>query len=313
MSTPRIVVAEWCPEPLLARLLPPAHYLYDPSLAMRRPALLAAVREADALVIRNQTQVDVPLLAAAPMLRVLGRLGSGLDNVDVAACQARGIQVVTGRGLNARAVAEYVLAALLHAARRLADLSAETRAGGWNRHTVSHELGAKRLVLVGFGHTGRAVASRALAFGMTVAAYDPRLGPDHPAWNALGVRALDHLEPALASADFLSLHAPLTPATAQIINQATLAQLPAHAYLVNTARGGLIDEAALLSALNREALAGAVLDVRRDEPPPPDDALLRHPRVLSTPHIAGLTAESQEAIGGAVLTEVRSRLLVPVS
>jgi (S)-sulfolactate dehydrogenase len=302
-----VIVTEWCPPDLLERYLDPMPYRYDPALAYARPAShqFAGV---EALVVRNRTPVGVAWLDAAPDLRVVGRLGSGLDNVDQAALQERGVRLVWAPGLNAGAVAEYVLGALVLAVRSLDDRFAATRTQ-WEREALGRELRGRRLVLVGLGHAGRAVASQATALGMRVFAHDPRLASTHPAWA--DAARVERLDDALTIADFLSLHVPATPLTKNLLNRTTLALLPPNAYVINTARGSLIDEAALLEALDAGRIAGATLDVRAAEPPPPDDPIRRHPRVRSTPHVAGLTEESQRRIAAHVLAEVRRILMAP--
>lgn len=276
----------------------------DPTL-WRDPERLHDVLEtAEALIVRNQTRVDAALLAAAPRLRVIGRLGVGLDNIDLPSARERGITVTAGRNANAIAVAEYVLAAMLHSARNLPAADASVRAGQWDRTSFGgHELWGKTLGLIGAGEIGRRVARRARAFGMGVVAYDPLVGPYDDAPAEQGI-ALLPLADVLARADFVSLHVPLLPATRHLVNVATLSSMRPGAVLINTSRGAIVDEAALLQALDSGRPAFAVLDVREQEPPPPDDPLRQHPAVLLTPHIAGLTAEAQERTSRLVVGDV---------
>ncbi|MDA8199182.1 MAG: NAD(P)-dependent oxidoreductase [Thermaerobacter sp.] len=302
-----VVVAEWCPPHLLAQHLDPIAYRYNPAWADDPAGLASVLADARALVVRNRTLVTAALLDTAPALQVVGRLGTGLDNLDVDALTRRGIAIIAAPGENAVAVAEYVLAAILAANRDLVPAFASTRTR-WDRNAHARELAGQTLVLIGLGHVGRAVAVRAAALGLVVVAHDPRLAQDHPAWHATGARRTPRLEDALAQAQWLSLHVPAVPGQPPLLDSASLARLPRGAYVINTARGSLIDEGALLAALQSGQVSGATLDVRELEPPPPDDALRSHPRVQSTPHIAGLTQESQVRIAAGVLGGVRAFL-----
>lgn len=268
------------------------------------PRLLSILQDAEALIVRNQTQVTAQLLEAAPHLRVVGRLGVGLDNIDLAAARTRGVTVTAARNANAIAVAEYVLAAMLHVTRNLTAADASVRAGAWDRvHFGGNELWGRTLGLIGVGEIGRRVALRARAFGMHVIGYDPLVGPYDfaPAEQSITLLPLDDV---LARADVVSLHVPLIAATRHLINAERLARMQPHATLINTARGGIVDETALLNALNSGQLHRAVLDVREIEPPPADDPLRTCDAVLLTPHIAGLTAQAQERTSQLVIADV---------
>lgn len=266
-----------------------------------RAALLEAVAGAAGLVVRNQTRVDAELIAAAPMLRVVGRLGAGLDNLDLLALRERGIGVVHGAGINARAVAEYVIGAALDLSRRLSQSDREVRDGKWFRH-VGRELSGRTLGVIGLGATGAETARLGMALGMTVLGYDPVLEPP------IGVSPAG-IEAIVARADVLTVHVPLLDVTRGLIGAAELRALPEGAIVVNASRGGVIDEDALLEALREGRLGGAALDVREVEPPPADDPFRDRDDVLLTAHVAGLTAESQVAIAEHVLAGVRSALL----
>jgi D-3-phosphoglycerate dehydrogenase len=276
----------------------------EPTLWREPERLQQALAEAEALIVRNQTQVTAHLLAQAPHLRVIGRLGVGLDNIDLVAARQRGIVVTAGRNANAIAVAEYVMAALLHDARDLATADASVRGGAWDRQRFGgFELWGRTLGLIGVGEIGRRVAKRARAFGMQVIGYDPLVGPYDfaPGEQEIALLALDEV---LSHADAISLHVPLIPATRHLINAERLRLLRPNAILINSARGGIIDETALLEALNVGHLRRAVLDVREIEPPPLDDPLRACSSVILTPHIAGLTAEAQERTARLVVTDV---------
>lgn len=269
---------------------------YDPGLWKDRAALKAHLGRAAALVVRNQTRVDAELLEAAPHLRVVGRLGVGLDNIERPALEARGVALCVARGINAGAVAEYVLAAMLHLARNLAGAAAHVAEGGWERTAFGgFELAGKTLGLIGLGEVGLRVARRARAFGMRVVAADPARLPWESVVQDLEIE-LCPTSGVLEQAHFLSLHVPLTQETRHLIRAETLARMPRGSYLINTARGELVHAADLADALRTEHLAGAVLDVVEPEPLPPDHVLRGVPNLYITPHVAGLTAEAQEAV-----------------
>lgn len=300
-----IVVSEFLAAPgpeLLAASGRPV--VSDPALWRDADRLRAAVGQAEALIVRNQTRVDADLLAAGPGLRVVGRLGVGLDNIDLAAAKARGIVVTAARNANATAVAEYVLAAMLGRARDLAGADASVRAGDWDRQRFTGtELFGKTLGLVGVGEIGRRVARRAAAFGMRLVGFDPLLGPYDAALAEDGI-ALMPLDDLLAQAHFVSLHVPLIPATRNLLDARRLALMAPGAVLINSARGGIVDETALLAALEAGRPGHAILDVRPTEPPARDDPLLASPHVTLTPHIAGVTAEAQDRTSRLVVADV---------
>ncbi len=298
------LITEWMPAGV-DRLAAAGVTLYDPELWRDRARLSAQLADCTALIVRNQTRVDAALLANAPRLRVVGRLGVGLDNLDLEALRARGITVVTGGNANAIAVAEYTLAAMLTLARRLPAADRHTKGGGWDRAAfgAGFELHGKTLGLIGLGDIGARVARRALACGMRVVAHDPLITPHHFAAAELGV-TLAPLDDLLGESDFISLHVPLLPTTRHLINAERLARMKPTAVLINTSRGGIVDEAALIEALRAGRLGGAALDVRALEPPEQPDPLAQFENVLLTPHIAGLTAESQARVCQAVAEDV---------
>lgn len=277
----------------------PVHY--DPALYRDRRQLMALMPQADGLIVRNQTRVDRQLLDGADRLRVIGRLGVGLDNIDQALLRERGIRLVVPRGANAVSVAEYVMAAMLTVSRRIEHYTGEIRSAIWDRSIISFELAGKTLGLIGFGATGQAVARRALGFDMRVVAYDSH----QTRWMA-GVDRAESWQDMLADLDFLSLHVPETDETHMLVNEDFLSRLPARCILINTARGGIVDETALAAFLEARRIRGAVLDVRRTEPPlaDPHDPLMRLTNVWCTPHVAGLTKESQVAIAVMVADQV---------
>jgi len=268
-------------------------------------ALPAELADADALIVRSATRVTDPLMAHAPRLRIVGRAGVGVDNIDLDAATGRGIVVTNTPGGNAPSVAEHALALMLSLARSIPQLNAAMHAGRWEKSgAAGAELRGKTLGLIGLGRVGAEVARRALALEMRVLAYDPYLRPELAAeWSV----ELMPLADVLAQSDFVSLHTGLSPATERMINAQTLAQMKRGARLINTARGELVDEAALADALRSGQLLGAGLDVFAVEPPK-DSPLLSLPNVVATPHVAGSTAEAQEEVGVLIAQQVRDYL-----
>ncbi|BCX17024.1 MAG: hypothetical protein KatS3mg117_0706 [Geminicoccaceae bacterium] len=250
-----------------------------------------ALADAEAVIVRT-APLPAAAIAGAPKLRVVAKHGVGYDNIDVAAATARGIPVTVTTTANATSVAEFTLAQILALTKLSAAMDAAVRAGDWaaRNRLVPIELAGKTLAIVGFGRIGRRVASRALAFEMRVLVHDPYVAAE--AIRAAGCEPVERLEDALAAADVVTLHCPLTAETRGLIGRERLARLPAGAFLVNTARGGIVDEAALAEALRSGRLAGAALDVLVREPLPADDPLLGVPNLLLSPHVAGVTAES---------------------
>ncbi|GEJ57151.1 hydroxyacid dehydrogenase [Anaeromyxobacter diazotrophicus] len=297
---PRVVVTEFVAERAHQIFAGHAAVTADDGLWKDRARLEAELASAEALVVRNQTRVDAALLARAPRLRVVGRLGVGLDNIDLPACRARGIAVVVARGANAVAVAEHVLACLFAIARRVEAASRSVRAGEWDRRGFTGvELAGKTLGIVGLGDIGLRLARRAAALELEVLA----TSPDWPD-AAAGLARRVPLDELLARSHFVSLHVPLTPATRGLIGAPQLARMRRDAWLVNTSRGEVVDEEALRAALARGAIAGAALDVRHREPTPAPDALAGLENVLLTPHVAGLTAEAQDRTAELVAEDV---------
>ncbi|RLT45861.1 MAG: hypothetical protein DWI63_03730 [Chloroflexi bacterium] len=267
--------------------------------------LLARIPGYHALVVRSRTKVDSALLAAAGQLRVVGRAGVGVDNVDVEAAAARGVIVVNSPLAATTAVAELTLALMLAVARQVPLADAAMKQGEWPKKKLQGvELEGKTLGLIGFGRIGREVARRAQVFGMRIVAYE--VIPIDPA-SVAHLATLLELQQVLAAADYISLHVPVTSATRNIIDAAALASCKPGVRIVCTARGGLIDEAALLSALQGGRVAAAGLDVFATEPPGASE-LVRHPQVVATPHVGAQTAEAQERAGVDIGDEVAAAL-----
>lgn len=300
-----VLISEFMDAPAVDALRQRFDVCYAPELVERRDALLRAAGQADALIVRNRSQVDATLLAAAPRLRAVGRLGVGLDNIDLPGCAARGIQVVPATGANARAVAEYVIGTLLALLRGAYAASAEVAGGQWPRAALSQGLEAhgRTLGVVGFGGIGQLTARLAAGLGMRVVACDAALPADHPAWAEAGATRLE-LDDLLAQADAVTLHVPLTAGTRRLLDAARIARMRAGAVLINTSRGGIVDEAALAAALRGGHLGGAALDVFEQEPLPAGGPLAGAPRLILTPHIAGLTREANTRVSDMVAAGV---------
>ena len=260
--------------------------------------LLPLVGDIDAWIVRSATRVTRRLIEAAPRLRWVARAGAGLDNIDVGAARERGISVLNVPGANSVAVAELVMGLLLALFRQLPAADASLRRGAWEKSKLKgRELRGKTIGIVGVGRIGRAVAQRARAFEMTCIGHDPLVSAADA--RAAGVELLP-LGDLLPRADILTLHVPVTPETRGLIGPGEIARMKRGAVLVNAARGGLVDEAALHSALVSGALSGAALDVFAQEPPG-GSPLLSLPNVVSTPHLGASTAEAQEAVGEEIV------------
>src|SRR5213076_1820505 len=267
--------------------------------------LSGQLESADALIVRSAVQVDGPLLANARKLRVIGRAGVGVDNIDLDAATRQGIAVMNTPGANAIAVAEHTLAMMLAMARPIGRANELMHAGKWEKKSLQGtELRGKTLGIVGLGRVGVEVARRAKAFGMKVIAYDPFVSQQLARDLEIELSNLDSL---YAASDYISLHVGLTPQTQGMINAAALAKMKKNVRLVNCARGELIDDAALVEALKSGHVAGAALDVFTQEPPK-DNPLLAAPNVIATPHIAGSTNEAQELVGVQIAMQVREYL-----
>jgi D-3-phosphoglycerate dehydrogenase / 2-oxoglutarate reductase len=274
-------------------------------IVLPKAAVLAdEITNADGLVVRSATKVSRELLDRAEKLRVVGRAGVGVDNVDMDAATHRGVLVMNTPGGNAVSVAEHTFALLLGLARGVPQSNAAIHAGRWEKSSSGMELRGKTLGLVGLGRVGSEVARRARALEMNVLAFDPYVTP--AAARELEV-ALIPFEDLLKRSDVISLHTALSPATEQMMDAAALAQMKKGARLINCARGELIDEAALAEALRSGHLAGAAVDTFAQEPPT-NSPLIGLPNLIATPHIAGSTAEAQEEVGTLIAQQVRDYL-----
>ena len=272
--------------------------------------LQAALKDCEGLIVRSETKVTTDLLDAANSLRVIGRAGVGVDNIDVSAATIRGIVVMNAPDGNTITTADHTIAMLISLARSIPQASSSLKAGRWDRKKfVGVELQGKTLGIVGLGRIGRVVASRARAMGMMIVAYDPFIAPEQARDMEI---ELAPLEEVYARADFLTVHTPLTPETRGIVDREALSKMKKGARIVNCARGGLVDEDALYDAITNGSIAGAALDVFTQEPPPADDKLLQLEQVIVTPHLGASTKEAQEGVAFTVAEQMRDYLLTGV-
>jgi D-3-phosphoglycerate dehydrogenase / 2-oxoglutarate reductase len=264
--------------------------------------LVAKIPGYEALVIRSGTTVTAAVIAAASNLRVIGRAGIGVDNIDVEAATKRGIVVMNTPGGNNVTTAEHTIAMMLSLARSIPQATASMKAGKWEKgRFMGTEIFNKTLGIIGIGNIGGLVADRALGLHMKVIAYDPFIAPE--AAGRLGVELVS-LDELYARADFISVHTPLNPDTRNLVNAAAFAKMKKGVYLVDCARGGIVDEDQLAAAIQSGKVAGAALDVFAAEPPPPDLPLLRLPQVISTPHLGAATSEAQVNVAIAIAQQI---------
>lgn len=303
-----ILITEFMDDAAVGRLSAAHTTTYAPELADMQAGIPAQMAGVQALIVRNRTQVTADLLAAAPDLKCVGRLGVGLDNIDLEACKARGVEVMPALGANTLSVAEYVVSNALVLLRDAYQAQDAMFAGGWPRAACSgREVGGRVMGLLGFGANAQATGRLARAMGMTLIAYDPFLPADHPAWAEADRGEIANV---LATADVVSLHVPLTADTQHMINAKTLAAMKSGAVLINAARGGVVDEAALVAAMKTGHIAGAALDVFETEPLTKDAAEkfkgIRN--LILTPHIAGVTQDSNVRVSDMIADLVLDRL-----
>ena len=270
--------------------------------------LLARIPEYDAIVGRSASRISGDLLRAGTRLRVVGRAGVGVDNVDMATATELGVAVINAPAGNTVAVAELLFGSLIALFRHIVRADTSMHAGSWDRSALlGSELKGRTLGIVGVGRIGSEVAMRALAFGMDVVGFDPYVGDER--FRALRIRRAPSLEALLPDADILTIHTPLTPETTGLIGRRELARMPSGAVLCNLARGGIVDDAALAQALQHGLLRGACIDAFAQEPLPADHLLRTLPTVLLTPHLGASTAEAQRNVAVDVCEAVRDALL----
>lgn len=294
-----IVIAETIADVGVKTLQAAGHSIDDLS-NQPREALLRALQEADALIVRSQVRADAALIAAGPKLRIIGRAGVGIDNIDVGAAERAGIKVVNAPDGNTVAAAEHTMALLLALARHVPDGDRSVREGTWARSSLKgFELRGRYIGIIGLGRIGRAVAKRAAAFDMKVLGNDPRVSPQDAA--TVGVRLLP-LDELLRQSDVVTLHTPALGKT-PLIGERELAVMKRSAVLINVARGSLVDESALASALKSGHIAGAAVDVFSLEPPV-DSPLLTAPNTVLTPHLGAQTSDAQVAVAQEVAERI---------
>jgi (S)-sulfolactate dehydrogenase len=305
----KVVVTEFMDAAAVASLARRFDVRYEQDLCDRGGDLAAAIGDAHALIVRNRTQVDAALLAAAPMLKVVGRLGVGLDNIDIDGCGKRGIAVIPATGANALAVAEYVIGAAMLLLRGAFGATAEVAAGHWPRNALSNgrELAGNTLGLIGFGGIGRLAGRLGRALGVRTIGFDANLRDDAPLWTVEQTTPRSLME-VLAEADVVSLHVPSTAATRHLVDVSRIATMKRDAILINTSRGGVVDEVAVAAALREGRLGGAALDVFESEPLPAGSPLAGCPNLVLTPHIAGVTRESNVRVSTLIADQVAAAL-----
>ena len=279
---------------------------YDLLLGKSKDELIARLPEYEGWIVRSGTRTDAEMIAAATKLKVIGRAGIGVDNIDVEAATQNGVIVQNTPGANSMATAEQTMALMLAVSRHTAHAHKSLANGEWNRSEYNgQELYEKTLGVIGFGKIGRLVTTRALAFGMTVIAYDPYVSEDDA--RPLGVTLVD-LDDLYTQSDYITLHTAATPETVNMINADAIAQMKDGAIIVNVARGKLIDEAALAAGLESGKVAGAALDVYQSEPPSADNPLIGHAKVTHTPHLGASSVEAQRNVGVQVVKQVLDAL-----
>lgn len=280
---------------------------FDPDLWNSPQKLREAIRDADAIIVRNQTRVDAELISATKNLRVIGRAGVGLENVDCTAASSAGVVVVYAPEQNTISVAELAMGMMLSLARMIPAADRSAKSGAWDRKRFMSgvELYGKTLGVVGMGRIGFLTAMRARAFGMDILAFDPQVSPDSPV--IVETRAqLTSLDELLSRSDFVSCHTPETPQTVNLFNYDRLCRMKRSAFFVNTSRGKVVDEAALARVLEEKRIAGAALDVRAKEPP--EGPLTTAENVILAPHIGAFTVEGQDRVVTSVCRDVAAVL-----
>jgi len=273
------------------------------------PRLLQLAQTADALIVRNRTQVRGDLLAALARCKVIGRLGVGLDNIDVAGCEARGMSVIPAAGANALSVAEYVITAAMMLLRGAYASSADVAAGKWPRNALGNgrETAGKTMGIIGFGSIGRTTARLAQGLGMPVIAFDAMLDADTPVFQETGVKYVG-LQELILQADVITLHVPLVDATRGLFDAKCIASMKPGAVLINTSRGHIVDLAAIAASLRNGHLGGSAIDVFDAEPLAANADLQNCPNLLLTPHISGVSAESNERVSFLIAEKVLEAL-----
>jgi len=303
MST--ILISEFITSQALESLSAKHKVVFEPELHKNPEKLIAAVQNTDALIVRNQTKVDSELLLNAPHLKVVGRLGVGLENIDLGVCAARNIKVIPATGANADSVAEYVIGSAITLIRGLIPATYACYKGEWPRQSfVEYREASKKILgIVGFGSIGKILAEKAHAFGFQCIAHDPLITTPVVSLVNGSVPILP-LNQLLSQSDVISLHLPLIPQTKDLFNGVLLDQIKRGACLINTARGGILDEYALADRLKSGHLLGAAIDVFSSEPARDLSHFWGIQNLILTPHIAGVTRESNERVSQMIADEI---------
>ena len=308
MAPPKILIADPISARGIEELGRDGALEVEAKIGITPAELIQIIPEFSGLIVRSETKVTAAVLEAGTKLRVVGRAGVGVDNVDVETATRRGVIVMNAPGGNTVSTAEHAFSLLLCVARKIPQADAMVRGGKWSRKEFQGvELYNKTLAIVGMGRIGSELSRRAIAFGMRVLAFDPYLSVTRA--RALQVELVDDLGDVLAEADFITLHTPLTPETHHLLDGACLAQTKRGVRIINCARGGLIDEAALAEALQSGQVAAAALDVFENEPLPANSILRDAPNLVLTPHLGASTAEAQESVGIEIAQSIRAALL----
>ncbi len=303
-----ILITEFMDEAAVDALRKEYEVDYSPELGGKPSEIINRIKDKQALIVRNVTQVTSEILEAAPNLKCVGRLGVGLDNIDLVACKASNCTVYPAIGANAKAVAEYVIATSMILLRKAYGASQQLIEGEWPRGScIGQEIGGKCLGLVGFGSIAKETALLGAGLGMSSIAYDPFVDKNDKSWG--NVRSVS-LNEVFEKADIVSLHVPLNDSTKMLVNKSLLSSMKNNAILVNTARGGIVDESALVTALRDGKIGGAALDVYASEPlDKSSGSLFRDvPNLILTPHIGGVTEESNVRISALIAKIVADHL-----
>ena len=308
MTPPKVLIADSISQRGVDELARENSLQVTVKTGLNERELVELIPPFSALVVRSQTKVTAGILNAGNKLRVVGRAGVGVDNVDVETATRRGVVVLNAPGGNTISTAEHAFSLLLSVARKIPQADSNVRSKHWDKKSFEGvELYNKTLGVIGMGRIGSELTRRAISFGMRVVAYDPYLSATRA--RSLQVELVDELDDVLAGADFISLHTPLTTETRHILDAAKLEKTKRGVRIINCARGGLVDEAALAQALSEGQVAGAALDVFEIEPLPADSPLRGAPNVVLTPHLGASTAEAQESVGIEIAQSIRAVLL----
>ena len=303
-----ILISEFMDEMAVKKLKERHKVIYDPSLVLNQSLIPKFIKESQAIIVRNKTLVTRELMEFAPKLLCVGRLGVGLDNIDMQACKKNKITVYPATGANANSVAEYVVCTAMILLRGAFQKNIDMLAGRWPREeSFGLEVHGKTLGLIGFGEIAQRTKTLAKPLGMKIVAYDPHIDPNHKVW--IGTKNLS-LDEVLKVSDVISLHVPFTKLTRQLIDEEKLRLIKPSSILINTARGGIVDEEALANALKEGRIGGAALDVFSKEPLNSQHSKLFEglSNIILTPHIAGITKDSNHRVSELIATKIDQHL-----